>query len=102
MAFYRYLYHSSSNPDAAFQSAKILRRITRYPNIQARLVGDFTHDQVRHLTLSVEKKKKLKLHYILTKPLCNEQAVSERLMAGFVECLDSEEAQEGVTTNGES
>lgn len=67
----RYLYHSSSNPDAAFQSAKILRRITRYPNIQARLVGDFTHDQ----------------------------AVSERLMAGFVECLDSEEAQEGVTTN---
>uniref|UniRef100_A0A8C1JU32 Nucleoporin 205 n=1 Tax=Cyprinus carpio TaxID=7962 RepID=A0A8C1JU32_CYPCA len=59
----RYLYHSSSNPDAAFQSAKILRRIARYPNIQARLVGDFTHDQ----------------------------AVSEKLMAGFVECLDSEE-----------
>uniref|UniRef100_A0A673LTQ2 Nuclear pore complex protein Nup205-like n=1 Tax=Sinocyclocheilus rhinocerous TaxID=307959 RepID=A0A673LTQ2_9TELE len=59
----RYLYHSSSNPDAAFQSAKILRRIARYPNIQARLVGDFTHDQV----------------------------VSEKLMAGFVECLDSEE-----------
>ncbi|KAL1257028.1 hypothetical protein QQF64_012573 [Cirrhinus molitorella] len=64
----RYLYHSSSNPDAAFQSAKILRRIARYPNIQARLVGDFTHDQ----------------------------AVSEKLMAGFVECLDSEEAQELV------
>uniref|UniRef100_A0A673G8I8 Nucleoporin 205 n=1 Tax=Sinocyclocheilus rhinocerous TaxID=307959 RepID=A0A673G8I8_9TELE len=63
----RYLYHSSSNPDAAFQSAKILRRIARYPNIQARLVGDFTHDQ----------------------------AASEKLMAGFVECLDSEEAQEG-------
>uniref|UniRef100_A0A671S734 Nuclear pore complex protein Nup205-like n=1 Tax=Sinocyclocheilus anshuiensis TaxID=1608454 RepID=A0A671S734_9TELE len=59
----RYLYHSSSNPDAAFQSAKILRRIARYPNIQARLVGDFTHDQ----------------------------AASEKLMAGFVECLDSEE-----------
>ncbi|XP_067246200.1 nuclear pore complex protein Nup205 [Chanodichthys erythropterus] len=67
----RYLYHSSSNPDAAFQSAKILRRIARYPNIQARLVGDFTHDQ----------------------------AVSEKLMAGFVECLDSEEAQEGVSTD---
>uniref|UniRef100_A0A9J7WYH7 Nucleoporin 205 n=1 Tax=Cyprinus carpio carpio TaxID=630221 RepID=A0A9J7WYH7_CYPCA len=67
----RYLYHSSSNPDAAFQSAKILRRIARYPNIQARLVGDFTHDQ----------------------------AVSEKLMAGFVECLDSEEAQEGVATD---
>ncbi|XP_016130113.1 nuclear pore complex protein Nup205 isoform X2 [Sinocyclocheilus grahami] len=67
----RYLYHSSSNPDAAFQSAKILRRIARYPNIQARLVGDFTHDQ----------------------------AASEKLMAGFVECLDSEEAQEGVATD---
>ncbi|TRY95539.1 hypothetical protein DNTS_007040 [Danionella cerebrum] len=65
----RYLYHSSSNPEAAFQSAKILRHITRYPNIQARLVGDFTH----------------------------VQAVSEKLMAGFVECLDNEESQEGVT-----
>lgn len=43
---YRYLYHSSSNPEAAFQSAKILRRIANYPNIQNRLVGDFTHDQV--------------------------------------------------------
>lgn len=42
----RYLYHSSSNPEAAFQSAKILRRIATYPNIQMRLVGDFTHDQV--------------------------------------------------------
>uniref|UniRef100_A0A9J7XS33 Nucleoporin 205 n=1 Tax=Cyprinus carpio carpio TaxID=630221 RepID=A0A9J7XS33_CYPCA len=67
----RYLYHSSSNPDAAFQSAKILRRIARYPNIQSRLVGDFTHDQ----------------------------AVSKKLMAGFVECLDSEEAQEGVAAD---
>ncbi|XP_030645807.1 nuclear pore complex protein Nup205 [Chanos chanos] len=64
----RYLYHSSSNPEAAFQSAKILRHIARYPNIQTRLVGDFTHDP----------------------------AVSEKLMAGFVECLDNEEAQEGV------
>ncbi|MEQ2164734.1 hypothetical protein GOODEAATRI_009837, partial [Goodea atripinnis] len=34
----RYLYHSSSNPEAAFQSAKILRRIAIYPNIQIRLV----------------------------------------------------------------
>uniref|UniRef100_A0A3Q2NZN8 Nucleoporin 205 n=1 Tax=Fundulus heteroclitus TaxID=8078 RepID=A0A3Q2NZN8_FUNHE len=64
----RYLYHSSSNPEAAFQSAKILRRISNYPNIQTRLVGDFTHDQ----------------------------AVSEKLMAGFVECLDNEEAEEGA------
>ncbi|XP_063052981.1 nuclear pore complex protein Nup205 [Engraulis encrasicolus] len=64
----RYLYHSSTNPEAAFQSAKILRRIARYPNIQNRLVGDFTHDQ----------------------------AVSEKLMAGFVECLDNEEAEEGL------
>uniref|UniRef100_A0A1A8JDV5 Nucleoporin 205 n=1 Tax=Nothobranchius kuhntae TaxID=321403 RepID=A0A1A8JDV5_NOTKU len=63
----RYLYHSSSNPEAAFQSAKILRRIANYPNIHVRLVGDFTHDQ----------------------------AVSEKLLAGFVECLDNEEAEEG-------
>ncbi|XP_030588106.1 nuclear pore complex protein Nup205 isoform X2 [Archocentrus centrarchus] len=64
----RYLCHSSSNPQAAFQSAKILRRIANYPNIQIRLVGDFTHDQ----------------------------AVSDKLMAGFVECLDNEEAEEGT------
>uniref|UniRef100_A0A672ZRI4 Nucleoporin 205 n=1 Tax=Sphaeramia orbicularis TaxID=375764 RepID=A0A672ZRI4_9TELE len=64
----RYLYHSSSNPEAAFQSSKILRRISNYPNIQMRLVGDFTHDQ----------------------------AVSEKLMAGFVECLDNDEAEEGI------
>uniref|UniRef100_A0A672GGV6 Nucleoporin 205 n=1 Tax=Salarias fasciatus TaxID=181472 RepID=A0A672GGV6_SALFA len=64
----RYLYHSSSNPEAGFQSAKILRRIANYPNIQTRLVGDFTHDQT----------------------------VSDKLMAGFVECLDNEEAEEGT------
>uniref|UniRef100_A0A669BDZ7 Nucleoporin 205 n=1 Tax=Oreochromis niloticus TaxID=8128 RepID=A0A669BDZ7_ORENI len=64
----RYLYHSSSNPEAAFQSAKILRRIANYPNIQIRLVGDFTHDQ----------------------------AVSHKLMAGFVECLDNEDAEEDI------
>lgn len=64
----RYLYHSSSNPEAAFQSAKILRRIANYPNIQIRLVGDFTHDQ----------------------------AVSDKLMTGFVECLDNEDAEEGT------
>ncbi|KAL0968511.1 hypothetical protein UPYG_G00267840 [Umbra pygmaea] len=64
----RYLYHSSSNPEAAFQSAKILRHVARYPNIQARLVGDFTHDQ----------------------------AVSDKLMAGFVECLDNEVAEDGL------
>lgn len=28
--------------------------------------------------------------------LCCEQAISEKLMAGFVECLDNDEAQEGV------
>ncbi|XP_023681691.2 nuclear pore complex protein Nup205 isoform X1 [Paramormyrops kingsleyae] len=64
----RYLYHSTSNPEAAFHSAKILRHIARYPNIQARLVGDFTHDQ----------------------------AVSDKLMAGFVECLDNEETEEST------
>ncbi|XP_053478778.1 nuclear pore complex protein Nup205 [Ictalurus furcatus] len=70
----RYLYHSSSNPDAAFLSAKILRHIARYSNIQSRLVGDFTHDQ----------------------------AISEKLMAGFVECLDNDEAQEGVEKTDDS
>ncbi|MGH0127994.1 UNVERIFIED_CONTAM: hypothetical protein FKN15_028574 [Acipenser sinensis] len=62
----RYLYHGNSNPEVAFESANILRCIARYPNIQARLVGDFTHDQ----------------------------SVSEKLMAGFVECLDNEDAEE--------
>ncbi|XP_041111407.1 nuclear pore complex protein Nup205 isoform X1 [Polyodon spathula] len=62
----RYLYHGTSNPEIAFESANILRCIARYPNIQARLVGDFTHDQL----------------------------VSEKLMAGFVECLDNEDAEE--------
>lgn len=38
----------------------------------------------------------------MTKLFCNEQAVSKKLMAGFVECLDSEEAQEGVAADGES
>lgn len=42
----RYLYHSNSNPEAAYEAAKILRHIANYPNIQHRLVGDFTHDQV--------------------------------------------------------
>uniref|UniRef100_A0A3Q0RLZ9 Nucleoporin 205 n=1 Tax=Amphilophus citrinellus TaxID=61819 RepID=A0A3Q0RLZ9_AMPCI len=70
----RYLCHSSSNPQAAFQSAKILRRIANYPNIQIRLVGDFTHDQ----------------------------AVSDKLMAGFVECLDNEEAEEGTEKGDDS
>nr|XP_057942817.1 nuclear pore complex protein Nup205 isoform X2 [Doryrhamphus excisus] len=70
----RYLYHNDSNPEAAFQSAKILRRIANYPNIQVRLVGDFTHDQT----------------------------VSDKLMAGFVECLDNDEAEEGTETENDS
>ncbi|XP_061677386.1 nuclear pore complex protein Nup205 isoform X2 [Syngnathoides biaculeatus] len=70
----RYLYHNDSNPEAAFQSSKILRRIANYPNIQDRLVGDFTHDQV----------------------------VSDKLMAGFVECLDNDEAEEGTETENDS
>ncbi|XP_075995887.1 nuclear pore complex protein Nup205 [Genypterus blacodes] len=70
----RYLYHNSSNPDAAFHSAKILRHIANYPNIQMRLVGDFTHDQT----------------------------VSDKLMAGFVECLDNEEAEETTEKGDDS
>ncbi|XP_077452437.1 nuclear pore complex protein Nup205 isoform X2 [Stigmatopora argus] len=70
----RYLYHNDSSPKAAFQSAKILRHIANYPNIQDRLVGDFTHDQV----------------------------LSEKLMAGFVNCLDNDEAEEGTVTENDS
>ncbi|KAJ8269075.1 hypothetical protein COCON_G00116820 [Conger conger] len=55
-------------------SAKILCHIARYPNIQSRLVGDFTHDQV----------------------------VSDKLMAGFVECLDNEEAEEDAEKDDDS
>ncbi|XP_035283099.1 nuclear pore complex protein Nup205 isoform X1 [Anguilla anguilla] len=70
----RYLYHSSSIPEAGLLSAKILCHIARYPNIQSRLVGDFTHDQV----------------------------VSDKLMAGFVECLDNEEAEEDAEKDEDS
>ncbi|XP_056137198.1 nuclear pore complex protein Nup205 [Lampris incognitus] len=69
-----YLYHSSSNPEAAFQSAKILHSIACYPKIQIKLVRDFTHDQ----------------------------AMSEKLMAGFVECLDNEESEEGIEKGDDS
>ncbi|KAK7818058.1 hypothetical protein U0070_014653 [Myodes glareolus] len=64
----RYLYHGNSNPELAFESAKILCCISCNSNIQIKLVGDFTHDQ----------------------------SVSQKLMAGFVECLDSEETEEFV------
>ncbi|KAJ7404622.1 hypothetical protein WISP_144362 [Willisornis vidua] len=41
----RYLYHGNSNPELAFESAKILCCISDNSNIQIKLVGDFTHDQ---------------------------------------------------------
>lgn len=44
--FLRYLYHSNSNPELAFESSKILHSISCNVNIQAKLVGDFTQDQV--------------------------------------------------------
>ncbi|OXB75398.1 UNVERIFIED_CONTAM: hypothetical protein H355_010600, partial [Colinus virginianus] len=62
----RYLYHGNSNPELAFESAKILCCISCNSNIQIKLVGDFTHDQ----------------------------STSQKLMAGFVECLDNEDAEE--------
>ncbi|XP_068134073.1 nuclear pore complex protein Nup205 isoform X2 [Hyperolius riggenbachi] len=62
----RYLYHSSSNPELAYESSKILRSISCNPNIQPKLVGDFTQDQT----------------------------VSQKLMAGFVSCLDNENSEE--------
>uniref|UniRef100_A0A8D1G648 Nucleoporin 205 n=1 Tax=Sus scrofa TaxID=9823 RepID=A0A8D1G648_PIG len=64
----RYLYHGNTNPELAFESAKILCCISCNSNIQIKLVGDFTHDQ----------------------------SISQRLMAGFVECLDSEDMEEFV------
>ncbi|KAM8974449.1 nuclear pore complex protein Nup205 isoform 2-T2 [Pelodytes ibericus] len=66
----RYLSHGDSNPQLAFESAKILCSISCNSNIQTKLVGDFTQDQT----------------------------VSQKLMAGFVECLDNEEAEEFVTS----
>ncbi|XP_065417472.1 nuclear pore complex protein Nup205 isoform X2 [Chrysemys picta bellii] len=62
----RYLYHGNCNPELAFESAKILCCISCNSNIQIKLVGDFTHDQ----------------------------SISQKLMAGFVECLDNEDAEE--------
>ncbi|KAG9466567.1 hypothetical protein GDO78_016409 [Eleutherodactylus coqui] len=62
----RYLYHGTSNPELAFESAKILCSISSNANIQAKIVGDFTQDS----------------------------KVSQKLMAGFVECLDSEDSEE--------
>ncbi|CAH2276623.1 nuclear pore complex Nup205 [Pelobates cultripes] len=62
----RYLGHGSCNPELAFESAKLLCSISRNANIHTKLVGDFTRDQT----------------------------VSQKLMVGFVECLDSEESSE--------
>ncbi|XP_069822932.1 nuclear pore complex protein Nup205 [Dendropsophus ebraccatus] len=69
----RYLYHGASNPELAFESAKILCNISSNGNIQAKLVGDFTQDP----------------------------KVSQKLMAGFVECLDSEDSEEVVNPLGD-
>ncbi|XP_029472832.1 nuclear pore complex protein Nup205 isoform X2 [Rhinatrema bivittatum] len=69
----RYLYHGNSNPELAFESAKILCHISCNSNIQIKLVGDFTRDL----------------------------NISQKLMAGFVECLDSEDAEELVNTEAE-
>ncbi|XP_069619286.1 nuclear pore complex protein Nup205 isoform X1 [Ranitomeya imitator] len=64
----RYLYHGSGNPELAFESAKILCSISSNANVQAKIVGDFTQDP----------------------------KISQKLMAGFVECLDSEDSEEMV------
>ncbi|NXC50216.1 NU205 protein, partial [Penelope pileata] len=69
----RYLYHGNSNPELAFESAKILCCISYNSNIQIKLVGDFTHDQ----------------------------SISQKLMAGFVECLDNEDAEELINPDEE-
>ncbi|XP_010211210.1 PREDICTED: nuclear pore complex protein Nup205 [Tinamus guttatus] len=69
----RYLYHGNSNPELAFESSKILCFISDNSNIQIKLVGDFTHDE----------------------------SISQKLMAGFVECLDNEDAEELINPDEE-
>ncbi|XP_019370536.1 PREDICTED: nuclear pore complex protein Nup205 [Gavialis gangeticus] len=69
----RYLYHGNSNPELAFESARILCCISCNSNIQIKLVGDFTHDQ----------------------------SINQKLMAGFVECLDNEDAEEIISPEEE-
>ncbi|KAM6437649.1 nuclear pore complex protein Nup205 [Liasis olivaceus] len=69
----RYLYHGNTNPELAFESSKILCCISCNSNIQVKLIGDFTQDQ----------------------------SISQKLMAGFVECLDNETAEEIINPDEE-
>ncbi|KAL7982496.1 hypothetical protein Chor_010094, partial [Crotalus horridus] len=69
----RYLYHGNTNPELAFESSKILCCISCNSNIQVKLIGDFTQDQ----------------------------SISQKLMAGFVECLDNETAEELINPDEE-
>ncbi|CAI5785815.1 pore complex Nup205 [Podarcis lilfordi] len=69
----RYLYHGNTNPELAFESSKILCCISCNSNIQVKLIGDFTQDQ----------------------------NISQKLMAGFVECLDNEAAEEIINADEE-
>ncbi|KAJ7329960.1 hypothetical protein JRQ81_016134 [Phrynocephalus forsythii] len=69
----RYLCHGSANPELAFESSKILCCISCSSNIQVKLIGDFTQDQ----------------------------SISQKLMAGFVECLDNETTEEIINPFGE-
>ncbi|XP_041441814.1 LOW QUALITY PROTEIN: nuclear pore complex protein Nup205 [Xenopus laevis] len=70
----RYLYHGNSNAELAFESAKILCSISCNSKIQEKIVGDFTQDK----------------------------NVSQKLMVGFVSCLDSEEAEELMDSEKEA
>ncbi|OCT86111.1 hypothetical protein XELAEV_18019805mg [Xenopus laevis] len=70
----RYLCHGNSNAELAFESAKILCSISCNSKIQEKIVGDFTQDQ----------------------------NVSQKLMVGFVSCLDSEEAEELLDSEKEA
>ncbi|XP_078453204.1 nuclear pore complex protein Nup205 isoform X1 [Lampetra fluviatilis] len=70
----RYLCHSATNSPLVAEGAKILCQVCQYPNIQSKLVGDFTHDK----------------------------STSQKLLAGFVECLDNEDLEEVALVEEES
>lgn len=65
--FSRYLYHGNSNPELAFESAKILCCISCNSNIQIKLVGDFTHDQVNASFFGLEREIRGKVLVLLLK-----------------------------------
>uniref|UniRef100_UPI00358F7403 nuclear pore complex protein Nup205 isoform X2 n=1 Tax=Myxine glutinosa TaxID=7769 RepID=UPI00358F7403 len=69
----RFVCHGFANPGLARESTKILWQVCQYPNIQSRLVGDFTQNK----------------------------SIGEKMLAGFVECLEMEDMRESSTAEEE-